>query len=678
MGPAIARQPTRTEGLAPVVAADAAPCEDCLTEMRDPDDRRYRYPFISCANCGPRYTIVRGVPYERSRTTMASFEMCQACRAEYDDARGRRFQAQSIGCPQCGPRARLEGDLRDARNPIASAARLLIDGAIVAVKGLGGYHLAARADDPQAVCVLRARKLAESRPFALMVADVQAAEQLALVYEEEAALLRAPQRPIVLAALRTGAPVAEEVAPHTNELGLMLPHTPLHDLLIADFASLGGGALAIAEGSVGGAPLVYEDDDALARLADVADAFLVHDRPIHARAEDSLVQVVQSAPGPRQPMTLRRSRGYVPDSLRLPVPASRSLLACGADLQSTFCLARGEHAWVGPHVGDLDDEPRLQLFGEGIARFQELFAIEPEIVTHDLHPDYRSTAYAMRCVGVEPFGVQHHHAHLAAVLAEHGEVGPAVGAIYDDGGHGADGTWWGGELLVGGLEDFERVGHLRTVPLPDEGQTRSEPWRMVCAWVAEAGGASARVPAPLEDRIDPQAWEALARAVRTRQASRATSSVGLLLDGVAALCGMRSNDLAYAGRTAAELDALTGTRASAAYTVRYAQGELDPRPAILDALSDLEDGLPPRVVSARFHEALAAATVTACLDAAESAGLSLVVLAGDCFQNRLLLELVAAGVHDAGLRVLTSERLPPGDGSISFGQSAIAAVATSL
>jgi hydrogenase maturation protein HypF len=661
------------------VPADTAPCEACLAELYDPDDRRYRYALISCANCGPRFTIARGVPYERAHTTMAAFDMCRACRDEYEDPRSRRHQAQSIACPQCGPQVRLEGNLRDASNPVASAARLLLDGAILAVKGLGGYHLVVRADDPQPVSTLRARKLDQDRPFAVMVADTQDAQRIALVYEEEALLLAAPEHPIVLAPRRTGAPVADGVAPNTNQLGLMLGHTPLHHLLLSDFASLGGGALAIAGGNVGGEPLLYEDDHALARLADIADAFLLHDRPIHARAEDSVVQFVQSTPGPRRPMTLRRARGYVPDSLRLPVPARRSLLACGADRDNAFCLARGERAWVSNHIGDLDDHERLRQFGEDVDRFRELFEVEPELLAHDLQPGYHSTAYAMQHEQVELCGVQHHHAHLAAVLAEHGEVGPAVGAIYDGGGWGADGTCWGGELLVGGLEGFERVGHLRAVPLPGGDRAAREPWRMAYAWVAQASGDPApSVPAALDGRVDANAWNGLARVMRSELQSPATSSVGLLLDAVAAFCGVRCNEVAYPGQAAAELQALADPGEPGAYTMHYAHGELDPRPAVVGALSDLEAGFPRRVVSARFHEALAAATVTACVDAAESAGLSLVVLAGDCFQNTLLLERVAAGVQGAGLRVLTSERLPPGDGSISFGQSAIAAVVSSL
>lgn len=395
------------------------------------------------------------------------------------------------------------------------------------------------------------------------------------------------------------------------------------------------------------------------------------------RAEASIAPAVHSVPGPRRPMTPRRARRYPPAQLLLPVAARRPLLACGADLEGAFCFARGERAWVRHNLGDLGGQERLRRFAEDIDRFEELLGIEPEVVAHDLHPGYHSTAYAIGREGVELLGVQHHHAHLAAVLAEHGEVGPAVGAIYDGGGHGSDGSQWGGELLVGGLEGFERAGHLRTVALL--GEAAREPWRMAHAWVAEAvGDPQPSVPAALDGRVDHDAWRALTRATRSAREAPATSSVGRLFDAVAALCGVRSNEVTYEGQAAAELEAIADPGEPGAYTIRYEHGELDPRPAVIGALSDIEAGFPRRVVSARFHEALAAATVMACLDTAESAGLSLVVLAGECFRNALLLGRVATGVQNAGLRVLTSERLPPRDGSICFGQTAIAAVAGSL
>ncbi|HWY90945.1 MAG TPA: carbamoyltransferase HypF [Solirubrobacteraceae bacterium] len=710
-----------------LVAPDAATCQECLAELLDPGDRRFRYPFINCTNCGPRFTIVRGVPYDRPLTTMAGFAMCAACRAEYEDPANRRFHAQPNACPVCGPRARLlatgaevrdggarllanEVEVRDAlvgaarllatgaevRDALAGAARLLAEGAVLAVKGLGGYHLACRAEDEAAVVTLRARKQREDRPFALMVGDLAAARRLVFLRDEEAALLQGPARPIVLAPRRTGVPVAHAVAPGAPELGLMLPYTPLHHLLLADVEALGGSALVMTSGNVCDEPIAYEDEDALARLAPLADAFLLHDRPIHMRTDDSVVRAVRVG-GRRRPLPLRRSRGYVPASLRLPLGARRPLLACGAELKSTFCVARGERAWVSHHIGDLRNWETLRSFREGIAHFEELFAVAPKIVVHDLHPDYLSTAYAIdreqqepgdrehrtgsrsprnpaiERPGIELLAVQHHHAHLAAVLAEHGETGPAVGAIYDGAGYGTDGSVWGGELLVGGLAGFERAGHLRPVRLPGGDRAAREPWRMACAWIAEATeDRTPPIPPALSGRVDPGRWGAVARIAQEGVAAPITTSAGRLCDAVAALCGLRA-EVTYEGQAAIELEAVADLDERSAYAIPWEDGQLDPRPAIAGAMSDFAAGAVPATISARFHNALAAATVHACVEIAGAAGLSRVVLAGGVFQNRLLLERVAAGVRDAGLDVLTPERLPPNDGAISYGQAAIAA-----
>jgi hydrogenase maturation protein HypF len=655
-----------------VVTPDAATCEACLAELFDPADRRFRYPFVNCTDCGPRFTIVRGVPYDRPRTTMAAFEMCAKCAAEYHDPRDRRFHAQPNACAACGPHAVLIGGDTGAPDAVAAAARLLAEGAIVAVKGLGGYHLACRADDEPAVASLRARKRREDRPFALMTHDLAAARRLALVEQQEAELLQGPARPIVLALRRDDAGVASSVAPNAPELGLMLAYTPLHHLLLADLRALGGDAIVMTSGNVSEEPIAYEDADALARLAPIADAFLLHDRPIHMRTDDSVVRAVRVGEA-RRPLPLRRSRGHVPSSIRIPVRAPRPLLACGAELKSTFCLAHGERAWVSHHIGDLRNWETLRSFREGVSHFEALFGLVPELVAHDLHPDYLSSAFALERTGAELVGVQHHHAHLAAVLAEHGETGPAVAAIYDGSGYGDDGTVWGGELLVGDLRSFERAGHLRPVALPGGDRAVREPWRMACAWLADATG-SARPPLPpeLESRVAPERWNAVARIIGQGIASPPTSSMGRLCDAVAALCGVRS-EVSYEGQAAIELEALADPRERGAYEMPYAGGQLDARPAILALAADLAAGAGAPAVAARFHRGLAAATANACVAIAEAAALDVVVLAGGVFQNRLLLEGVAAGVRAAGLRVLMPELLPPNDGAISFGQAAVAA-----
>ena len=638
------------------VAAEAATCAACLAELHDPGDRRHRYPFVNCTDCGPRFTIVRGVPYDRPLTTMAGFTMCPACQAEYDDPGDRRFHAQPNACPVCGPTVRLREATGDDAMRLAAAA--LLDGEIVAVKGLGGYHLACRADDEQAVARLRARKHREDRPFALMVRDGATARTLVELGETEARLLAGYERPIVLAPRRADAPVAQAVAPRSGELGVMLPYSPLHHLLVHDTAT----TLVMTSGNVSDEPIAYRDDDARERLAGIADHVLLHDRPIHTRTDDSVVRAVGG-----RAMMLRRSRGHVPGALALPV-AAPALLACGAELKSTFCVAKGARAWVGHHIGDLRNEETLRSFTEGVAHFEALFAVTPEVVAHDLHPDYLSTTYALAREGVEHVAVQHHHAHLAAVLAEHGERGPAIGAIYDGTGYGPDGTVWGGELLAGDLAGFERAGHLWPVRLPGGDRAVRQPWRMACAWLAEIQGGE---PAPLPG-IDPRAWHAVSELVRTGLAAPLTTSMGRLFDAVAALCGLRT-EVTFEGQAAIELEAVSDRSDRGAYPLEVTGGVLDARGTVAAVALEVAAGVDASLVGARFHRAVARATALACAQAADARGLDTVVLAGGVWQNRLLLELTMPLLADAGLRVLVPERLPPNDGAISFGQAAVAA-----
>jgi hydrogenase maturation protein HypF len=641
---------------AALVTPDAATCADCLAELFDPDDRRHRYPFVNCTNCGPRFTIVRGVPYDRPATTMAGFEMCPACRAEYDDPADRRFHAQPNACPACGPHARLlRGGVEiGGEDAVAATAALLGAGAIVAVKGIGGYHLACVADDAAAVARLRARKHREEKPFALMAAGVAEARRLVQLGDDDVALLRSPQRPIVLAPRRRDARVASAVAPGARELGVMLPYSPLHHLLLADC----GRTLVLTSGNVSDEPIAFRDDEAQERLSGIADAFLVHDRPIHMRTDDSVVRVVRG-----KPALLRRSRGFVPAPVGVPMPGHRHVLACGAELKNTFCLAKRGRAWVGHHVGDLRNAETLAAFRDGIDHFQRLFDVAPEVVAHDLHPDYLSTAYALEREGVEQVGVQHHHAHLAACLAEHGIAGRAAGAIFDGAGLGTDGMVWGGEILVGDLHGFERVAHLPAVRLPGGDRAAREPWRMACAWTAAAG---VEAPAALR-RLGH--WDAVAQLCRTGFASPETTSAGRLFDAVAALCGLRTHTT-YEGQAAIELEAA----AEPAHVSAYELGaDLDARALIAQVVADLAAGVEVPFVAARFHNALARATARACAGAAETAGVDVVVLSGGVFQNRLLLTRTSERLEAAGLRVLVPQRLPANDGGISYGQAAVAA-----
>jgi hydrogenase maturation protein HypF len=631
------------------VAADSATCADCLAELLDPADRRFRYPFTNCTNCGPRFTIVRGVPYDRPLTTMAGFIMCELCWEEYEDPADRRFHAQPNACPDCGPALRL-GD-RTGDDAMRAACDALAGGAIVAVKGLGGFHLACRADDAGAVTALRARKHREERPFALMTAGVAGAHALVELSPADEAVLTSRARPIVVARRKPGAVVAGAVAPRSPDLGVMLPYTALHHLLLAG----AGGDLVMTSGNVSDEPIAFRDLDAVERLRGIADLFLLHDRAIHMRVDDS---VVRSA-GSRR-LTVRRSRGLVPESLALPMPAARPLLACGAELKSTFCVARGPRAWVGHHVGDLKNYETLQAFSAGAAHFERLFSVAPEVVAHDLHPDYLSTRYANERPDVELIAVQHHHAHLAACLAEHGERGPAVGAIYDGSGYGPDGTVWGGELLVGDLHGFTRAGHLWPVRLPGGDRAVREPWRMACAWLDEVGVAAP----PTLAAVDPELWAAVASMCRTGTAAPLTTSVGRLFDAVAALCGLRS-EVTYEGQAAVELEAACDGGERGAYPMP----DLDAREAVASIARDVARGVPVGAIAMRFHRGLAIATA----EAAAASGESLVVLSGGVFQNRVLLELTEAELERRGLSVLVPERLPPNDGGISFGQAAVAA-----
>ncbi|HLI60042.1 MAG TPA: carbamoyltransferase HypF [Solirubrobacteraceae bacterium] len=650
------------------VTADSAPCSECLAELLDPADRRYRYPFINCTNCGPRFTIITGVPYDRASTTMAGFEMCRRCRREYEDPLDRRFHAQPNACPACGPHvwlAERSGARRSERDAaLADAAAAIRAGAIVAIKGLGGFHLACAAASEEAVATLRARKHRDEKPFALMAADLDAARALVELTAREQALLTGRERPIVVARGRPDAPVAASVAPCSPELGVMLPYTPLHRLLVGD----AGETLVMTSGNVSDEPIAYRDDDALGRLGEIADMFLLHDRPIETRTDDSVVRAISGRSGP---LLIRRSRGYVPEWVPLPVAAGRPLLAVGAELKNTFCVAKGSRAWVSHHIGDLENYETLESFTDGITHFERLFAVEPEAVAHDLHPEYLSTKYALARDRIETIGVQHHHAHLAACLGEHRERCPAIGAIFDGTGYGTDGTIWGGELLVGDLRGFERAGHLWPAVLPGGARAIREPWRMARAWLA-AAHCDLEPPRAVARRD----WEMVARLIESGVACPRTTSVGRLFDAVAALCGLRPR-VTYEGQAAVELEAACDPHERDGYPLPLVRIDgrlvLDARETVRAVVRDLRAGAASGTIAARFHNALAAATICACVRLAGDRDLGTVVLAGGTFQNRRVLEAVAAGLRRAGLRVLVPARLPPGDGGISFGQAAVAA-----
>jgi hydrogenase maturation protein HypF len=647
------------------IAPDVATCADCLREVFDPIDRRYRYPFANCANCGPRFTVARDVPYDRGSTTMAGFPMCAQCEREYNDPSDRRFHAQPICCPACGPKLRLVNASGDEvqGDPIVAAARMIRAGRVVAVKGLGGYHLAADAKDENAAITLRARKVREDKPFAVMVPDLATAEKLCEVDETARRLLSGPRRPIVVLPRRDDAPVAPAVAPGNRFLGLMLPYTPLHHLLAAELA----GPYILTSGNTADEPIAYDDEEAMRRLGEIADAFLVHDRPIHMRAEDSVLLLHEGRVTP-----VRRSRGYAPQPLPLPVPPPRPVLGCGAESRSTFCLAKDGHAFVSHHIGDLRDLETLKAFREGVAHFQRLFDIEPRVVAYDLHPEFLATKYALELQGVELVSVQHHHAHIASCLADNGETGPVIGVAFDGLGYGPDGTIWGGELLVADLLGFMRAGHLLPVRVPGGTLAIREPWRMAAAYLDAAPGA----PEMTEVRKrHASRWEFVVQAARNGANSPLTSSAGRLFDAVSAILGVREA-INYDGQAAIELEQHADPAVTDAYPVRVLGGHpllLDGPDLVRSIADDLAAGTGTPVVAARFHNSLAVMVAEACDRVRSSTSLSTVALSGGVFQNRLLVDRLLPALSERGFRVLTHRRVPPNDGGISLGLVAVAA-----
>jgi hydrogenase maturation protein HypF len=650
-----------------LVSADTATCADCLSELGDPADRRYRYPFINCTNCGPRFTIVRDVPYDRPSTTMAPFTMCEACAAEYHDPADRRFHAQPVCCPACGPRLTLDGG---TANPVQEAAALLKQGKILAVKGLGGYHLAADAACEPAVAALRARKHREDKPFAVMAADLAEAAALAEVDGTAAVLLTSPARPIVLLPRQPGARVAAATAPGNRHLGVMLPYTPLHHLLLAATAR----PIVLTSGNVSDEPIAYRDEDARERLGDIADAFLTHDRAIHVRTDDSVARTFRG-----RPMLVRRSRGYVPEPLTVTSAFPRPVLACGAELKNTFCLAQGRHAFVSHHVGDLENAETLRSFTQGIAHFKRLFGIEPQVVAHDLHPEYLSTKYALDLAeddqDLDLIGVQHHHAHIASCLADNGEPGPVIGVAFDGTGYGPDGTIWGGEFLLADRAGYERGGHLAPVPMPGGAAAIRQPWRMAAAYLGDPALASTGLDVA---KRNAGRWTAVTAMAAKGVNSPLTSSAGRLFDAAAALLGVRDT-INYEGQAAIELEQLADSMESAAYgaAIDTGSGPFQARGSdLLHALvDDRTGGVPAPLIAARFHHGVAALIEAGCLLLRDQHDLGTVALSGGVFQNAFLLHAAVNRLEARGFRVLLHSRVPCNDGGISLGQAVVAAAA---
>jgi len=647
------------------IPPDLATCPDCEREIRDPADRRYQYPFTNCTSCGPRFTIAAGVPYDRPATTMAPFVMCPACQREYDDPRDRRFHAQPNACPMCGPQLALwdrGGAPITGGDPLRTAAARLGRGEILAVKGLGGFHLACDATREDTLALLRARKHRDEKPFAVMVADLAAAHALAVLSPEEAALLAAAERPIVLVPRRLGTALARGVAPETDLVGLMLPYTPLHHLLLA----LVQRPLVMTSANPSDEPICADNAEAVARLGAIADAFLVHDRAIATRCDDSVARVIAG-----RPTLLRRSRGYVPRPIALARGVAEPVLAVGAQLKNTFCIADGDSAYLGPHIGDLESLAALEFFERAVARMEEILRVRPRVIAHDLHPGYLSTQYARgRATDARLVAVQHHHAHVASAMAEHGLAGPVIGIAFDGTGWGTDGTAWGGEILLARYDGFERFATFRPVALAGGDVAIREPWRIALALVDDAFGEDAplaRLPA-LAGRA-PAAIALVRGMIRADINAPRARGIGRFFDGIGALV-LGRGAATYEGQVAVAWNLAAAEGGHGRYRTALDGAAIDLRPLVRAVVGDILAGVPPPVISARFHDTLIVATAERVRAAIAAHGPRPVVLTGGAFQNPRLAEGLARSLAD--LEVYVHGDVPPGDGGIALGQAVIA------
>lgn len=658
-----------------LISPDICICDDCLRELRDPQDRRYRYPFINCTNCGPRFTIIRDIPYDRPLTTMAPFPMCPDCLAEYEDPLNRRFHAQPNACPVCGPHVWLEhsgaatGEAAPAETQAAiSAAQALLQAdKIVAVKGLGGFHLACDATSDTAVALLRERKGRVDKPFALMALDVASVRTFAFVSPEEEKLLTSKERPILLLRKKPDAPVSDLVAPGNDTVGVMLPYTPLHYLLLTT-AERPSPIFVMTSGNYANEPIVNDNDTAHAQLEPLADAFLLHNRDIYARCDDSVVRLHRGAELP-----VRRSRGYAPFPVRLP-RAQPPTLAVGGELKATFCLTKGEHAFMSQHIGDMENLETVQAFAQAVEHFTALFRVTPEILVSDMHPRYLSSRWAAEHGnGMRHVQVQHHHAHIAAVMAEHRLDGrsPVLGFSFDGTGYGTDGAIWGGEVLLADYASFERLAHLRYVPLVGGDAAVKRPYRTALAHLWAAG-------IPWDEDLPPvAAADAVELNVIRRQLEREintvpTSSVGRLFDAVAALAGVRQQ-VTYEAQAAIELEAQAASDEKNGYTYAIDDGQFDAAPVLRAIVADLRAGVPAPIIAARFHTGTAELITTLSERLCQAHGITQVALSGGVFQNVTLLALTTQRLEAQGLTVLTHRLVPPNDGGLALGQAVIGA-----
>ncbi len=678
------------EGKYQLISPDVATCQACLGELLNPEDRRYRYPFTNCTNCGPRFTIIKDMPYDRSQTTMRSFQMCPQCQAEYDSPLDRRFHAQPNACPQCGPQVELvdnQGNLITESNPIAAASRLLKEGKIVAIKGLGGFLLACDATNDTAVKTLRQRKKRSSKPFAIMVTTIDEAKRHCCVTPEEENLLTSPQSPIVLIRWREDSSVSREVAPNLRFLGIMLPYTPLHHILLRDM----GLPLVMTSGNLGEEPIARDNDEALGRLFGIADYFLIHNRDIYSRYDDSVAIMERGTS-----QLIRRARSYAPYPIRLPFEA-KQVLGCGAEEKNTFCLTKDNYAFLSQHIGDMENMETLEHFDNTVSLYKRLFHIEPEIIAHDLHPDYLATKYARELgeFGIKLIPVQHHHAHIASCMADNGLEPPVIGVAFDGTGMGADGSIWGGEFLIADYRNFNRAGHLEYLPLPGGAAAIKRPYRTAIGYILTLlGENSLNRDLPVMKKADDMEIEVIKRQIERRINSPLSSSMGRLFDAISALSGIRG-EIDYEGQAAVELEmaALSSVIArpvpsearglgeaishvQESYPYRIVEDEGIRIVHLKDLLSavieDLHRGISKGRISVKFHNTVAQMINEMCHLIADENGVSQVALSGGVFQNRLLLRKAVSLLESSGFQVFTHRQVPCNDGGISLGQAVIA------
>jgi len=660
------KQASRTALISP----DVSVCDDCRREMFDPANRRFRYPFINCTNCGPRYTIIDDIPYDRPKTSMRHFQMCPDCQAEYDDPLDRRFHAQPNACPVCGPQCTLmgaDGHVIEQEDPIKTAARLLKAGHILAVKGLGGFHLAVDAENEAAVQQLRRRKHREEKPFALMSASLAMIAAYADVEDVHRDLLTSIQRPIVLLEKKQPNAISKSVAPRNRYFGVMLPYTPLHYLLLSE----GLKALVMTSGNLSEEPICIDNADAHSRLAAVADYFLMHDRGIYLRSDDSIVRHCAG-----QARFLRRSRGYVP----MPVFVKRALpptLACGAGLKNTICLTKEDRAFLSQHIGDLENQETLDFFELTVRHLKRILDIEPEIVAHDLHPDYLSTQFALAQSGVQRVPVQHHHAHIVSAMAENHLEGPVIGLSFDGTGLGTDGKIWGGEVLLCEAHDFKRAGFLDYVPMPGSNAAIKEPWRMGLSYLQHAFGSQVvDLDLPLLQAMSGDRAAVVFQMIDKGLNSPETSSLGRLFDGIAAIVGLRDT-VRFEGQAAMELEMIADPAEKGHYDGQWHRTEdqyrLDPGLLVRQIVADTTRGVSAAAISSRFHNTLTRLFAELCRVLRTDTGLERVVLSGGVFQNSTLLTTLSAALAKTGFKVYSQQLVPANDGGLSLGQAVAAA-----